>query len=220
MSALIRPVIITLVLIVLGAHCAHAKTAPPRELQGIVRELSVLETDVSNKKWKEALADAEDIDGKFRKLLPGIKKNVPGDVATPFGSMMTNLKKSIQSKNADNCLSYQIGVQKLFLSVMEAYDYMIPPSLILTKLNLDEANEAAVKKEYANVAREMTEILSLYTKTSIDLRGRGVNNKDLAAFRTALINVYKSAKAKNANKTNSGLKKLDSIFKNYMKLYQ
>jgi hypothetical protein len=205
--------------IILSADLLHAKPAPPPRLAAIFDNLTELENEFKAGEWNKALKSTNKISSTFNEILPQLQKNINADITKTFLPMMANIKQSILKKDKKSIEEQYIAIEKLFLIIMENYEYTVSPIMLLVDRNISEAERAIKKNDFKRVVSEMDEVSEYFFRVESLLKEKGAKHEDIDEFKTTVREVREAGKAKNARVSRNGLKKLDKLSGTFLQLF-
>ncbi len=197
------------------AGLLYAKPAPPEKLIKIFEYVSRLEEDFKSGEWDEANKVTNTISSAFKEVLPQLKKTFKVDILKTFNERLSNLRQAIQKKNMEAAEDNYIALQELILTIMNNYEYKVPPVFVIINKYLQEAETALKKKDFKRVVSEMHEIGDFFYGSNYLLREKGVRHKDIEEFSATIREVWAAGRAKDATTVQNGitkLKKMSSTF--------
>jgi hypothetical protein len=212
-------IILFVLQVFLPAGIVHARQAPPEKLINIFETFSELEGKFKAGKWDEALRITNGISFEFEELLPELQKTVRPDINKAFLDMLDNLRLALKEKDMEESEYRYISMQKLFFSLMDTYDYKVPPILIIIDKYILEAETALKKGDFRRVQSEMYEIGQFMFHADYILKEKGVSHRDIEEFKSTARDVSAAEGTKDVRAARQGLKKLKEMSRMFLKLF-
>ncbi len=205
--------------IFLPANPLHARPAPPEKLIKIFEYLSRLEENFKSEEWDEAIKVTNTISSAFKEVLPQLKKTFKVDILTTFNQRLRNLRQAIQEKNMEATEDNYIALQELLLTIMNNYEYKVPPVFVIINEYLEEAETALKKKDFKRVVSEMDEIGDFFYGANYLLKEKGVRRKDIEEFSMTIREVWAAGRTKDAIAVQNGITKLKKMSSTFLLLF-
>lgn len=212
-------VVMIAIISLLPGKPANAKLAsPPPQLTSVFMDFSVFEAAFKNDKWSDAQSAVGKISDKFNLMLPQLKREIKGDPEKVFQGIMDGLNQSVQKQDKEKTGKLFIDLHTFTLSVINNYEYKIPPVFIIINKYIAEAEEALENKKYDRVLSEVEEITSLFSFAenhfdNLDSRQAQVNN-----IKLKLRDIKSAARNKKSDSVKSGIKSLKKMLSELLRL--
>ncbi len=213
-------IILIVLQIFFPAGLLHAKQAPPEKLIKIFEHLSKLEEKFKSEEWDGAIKETDTVSSTFKEVLPQLKKTFKVDILTTFNQRLRNLRQTIQRKNVEATQDNYIALQELLLTIMNNYEYKVPPVFVIINKYLQEAETALKKKDFKRVVSEMDEIGDFFYGANYLLKEKGVRHKDIEEFSATIRAVWAAGRAKDAKTVQHGITKLKKMSSGFLKLFE
>ena len=152
--------------------------------------------------------------------MPQLKKTFKVDILTTFNQRLSNLRGAIQEKNMEATEDNYIALQELLLTIMNNYEYKVPPVFVIINKYLQEAETALKKKDFKRVVSEMHEIGDFFYGSNYLLREKGVSHKDIEEFNATIREVWAAGREKDAKAVKNGITKLKKMSSGFFRLFE
>jgi len=213
-------ILVTIVLGLAAATAAQAKPAAPARFEGMLAQFTQMDNAAEKLRWSEAAAHLQQLTDTFKQVLPAIREHVERNVAVDFIALVGNVKKAIDHQDLDYALRSSLLLKRLFVQIMEAFEFRVHPMWAVIFADIDKALAAAEQREFHQIAAEMSEVLTWIRLGAFRiLEAKGVDRFKLEDFRSHVESAKAGAVLRDADGAVSALARLRSMSVEFTELF-
>jgi len=186
----------------------------PKPVEGIYKMFDAfnkLETELRDDRWDDSINTINYIQNYYGNLSKILKVTVNEKIVNKFGFHISSLKSKVRGRNLEGIETDYMEMQRLFIDIMDHYEYQVPPAIIILGRYLDEAKEGLEEKEFSETVEEMKEIAGLRSKVERAFSELGLSADTIDNFFNTVTKVEKAANEKNEIEARTGLQELENI---------
>lgn len=201
-----------------GSMQARGAVPPPR-LMDIFQNLSSVEAKFKTGRWHDAIEATTGVLTTYKEILPELKKTVKVDIEADFTSRLMGLRQSLEKKDLRQAERNYIDLHKMIFALLDNYEFKVPPIMMIIDKYIDEAREAAEKRDFKRVVSEMNEVEDFFYQAGQDLSGQHASLVDIEEFKSTVREVREAGKTGSKPKVLSGVAKLKMLSARFIKLF-
>lgn len=199
------------------AAFVQAKPEPPPDLLGLLQETLEIEENLESGEWDKAAEAIAEVKAEFDELSEKLENTVESAKIEKTKNSLKALDKFISAKNEDKSMAAYNTVQKGLFDISEAFNYEIPPILLIMKKYLvEEAAEAAEEGNFDEVKSEMREVGAFYKSAREVLLEMGKPQEKIDALGDGIKQVVIAAGKGNKEEVNQVLQQTIELFKSLL----
>lgn len=220
MLQMIKILLVSCMSVLFFVSSALTKPAPPEGALDLFEIFREIEEKYEDNDWQATLDELSGFVSKFKNELPLIKEATSPSTIKNFKATYSNLKYSIKAHDLETTEDNFIRFQELFFEILDNYQFPVPPSLEVIRIDLGEVEEAIAEDDFDDIVSEMKETQSYFQILEKDLIRKGVASDLIAGFKNNVASVLADAEGKNKAGVKIGLAQLQKQLAFFSELYK